>query len=128
MFESDNSRAILAHGMIRNFHMAEDAEARLGVEERYAAKLEKALRESRARVKELETDLAVQTAHADGIQAQALALIAEHPTTPLRRATDKRASDGSVKSHIRLLYEAAFDASLRKLAPQLGDPASRRAN
>jgi hypothetical protein len=80
-----------------------------------------------ARIRELDDALAVQKAHAGGLEAQVKAFVAQHPDSPLRADSGLRfIKTGNTKSKARLIYEGAFDAILRGFGIQ--DPSGRRAN
>ena len=68
----------------------------------------------------------MKTAHAEGLAAQTKAYREMHPDSPLRADSGKRYKDGDIKRKIALIYEAAFDATAKKLG--ISNPASRRAD
>jgi hypothetical protein len=96
------------------------------------AALREALAQERARASELERQLAVtearllvETMHAEGLSAQAshlLGLGAEAPSA--MEPSGEHYWDGTPKTRLALVYEAAFDAKGRQLG--VADPESFR--
>jgi chitodextrinase len=79
------------------------------------------------RITSLEDQLTVEKANAGAYEAWVRAFIAQHPDSPLRADSGKRfKATGNVKTKGRLVYEAAFDTTLREMG--IANPVSRRAN
>ena len=79
------------------------------------------------RIAQLELHLATEKAHAQGLDAQVEAFATQYSGSSLLADSGQRyQKSGNIKSRIRLAYEAAFDATFRKLMPSI-DPKSRRA-
>ena len=79
-------------------------------------------------IAQLEDKLAIEKAHAAGLGAEVVAYREQHPDSPLHADSGRHFKGGGMKRRIRQVYEAAFDATLRKLAPRIINPASRRAD
>lgn len=128
---SNNSSAFLGvaiannaayRGAQREADAARDASSRIG---EAAVGVVIALNKARDRIADLEHDLAVQVAHAKGLTAQNDAFRSEAPRSPLLADTGLRFKSGNIKTKVRLIYEAAYDASL--IASGIPNPASLRA-
>lgn len=70
--------------------------------------------------------LAVEKAHAEGLEAHKTAFINAHPQSPVRADSGKRFKDGDIKTKGRLIYEGTFDRILRGAG--IADPAKHRAD
>lgn len=70
-------------------------------------------------IRKLQNDVAIFSADADGHLAQVEAFMAQHPDSPLMTDSGARFRDGSIKRKVRNIYEAVFDAALRKTRPSL---------
>lgn len=86
--------------------------------------LNRIVQEKNDRIAELEDALAVAQAEADGRLAQYQAMRDQHADSPQLAPSGKAFEDGSPKTKIRLIFEAAFDATARKMG--ISDPAARR--
>ena len=80
----------------------------------------------RAEVERLTLALAVEAAHAGGLDAWVDAIKAETPAIPSFADSGKRYSDGDVKSRGRLVYEEVFDRVARDL--RISSPTDYRAD
>ena len=83
-------------------------------------------KELEAQLAALKDELAVEKAHSAGLEAQTMAFAKECPNCNLMADSGKRYKDGDIKRKARLIYEAAFDATAKKLG--ISNPASRRAD
>lgn len=82
------------------------------------------LMQAQNRIAELEDALAIAKAGEAGRHAQFAALKDENPNCPLLGNSGRTFTDGAPKTKIRLIFEAAFDATARQLG--IASPATRR--
>lgn len=75
-------------------------------------------------IADLEDELAVKTAARNAFEAQMTAFVAQHPDSPLCADSGQRFKNGDVKSQAWLVWEAAFDATLKTFG--VTDPSTRR--
>ena len=83
-----------------------------------AAELDKAAEYIRAykfEIATLKRQAQIDSASITGMKAQIAAIKAEHPGSPLLGKSGKAFSDGEPKTRLRVIYEDAFDAVLRKV-------------
>lgn len=94
--------------------------------EAHAQGLEAQVANLQAQLAAAQLALAVEKAHAEGLEAHKTAFINAHPQSPVRADSGKRYKDGSIKTKGRLIYEATFDRILRGAG--IADPAKHRAD
>lgn len=79
---------------------------------------------ARDEIADLEDELAIKTAARNAFEAQMLAFVAQHPDSPLCADSGQRFKNGDIKSEAWLVWEAAFDASLKNFG--VINPSARR--
>lgn len=79
---------------------------------------------AREEIVDLEDELAIKTAARNAFEAQVMAFVAQHPDSPLCADSGQRFKNGEIKSRVWLVWEAAFDASLKAFG--VVNPSARR--